>query len=240
MTPSSLRSYQFLESTPSSLLLHYVTNTTNMGHTLPTPPLTTSGPHTTSYPPPGSIPPPASTATSSAHSPRPNTTTPIFSNNEPTTTTPTNPAAHQSVSHHLMAQPQSTASILNIDPAPARTHTMVTRSQRGIVKPLESLSLHISFVSPILKSPFLGLKDQNWCNAMYLAFGRHLEEINMTMAHLEKKQTRLRTNTMTLQNLKSQSLETASPFIHDAVTLHLVTASQHLLTASARTDSTRI
>ncbi|GJY53573.1 ribonuclease H-like domain-containing protein [Tanacetum coccineum] len=44
---------------------------------------------------------------------------------------------------------------------------MVTRSQRGIVKPLERLSLHTSFVSPIPKSPFLALKDPNWCNAMY-------------------------------------------------------------------------
>ncbi|GJT87302.1 hypothetical protein Tco_1069019 [Tanacetum coccineum] len=75
---------------------------------------------------------------------------------------------------------------------------------------------------------------------MYLAFGRHLEEIHVTWAHLEKKQTRLRTNTKTLQDLKSHRLETVSPFIHDAVTLHLVMASQHFLTASARTDSTRI
>ncbi|GJR15890.1 hypothetical protein Tco_0798542 [Tanacetum coccineum] len=74
----------------------------------------------------------------------------------------------------------------------------------------------------------------------FLAFGRHLEEIHVTWAHFEKKRTRLRTNTKTLQDLKSQSLETASPLIYDAVTLHLVTASQHLLTASARTDSTRI
>ncbi|GJT36303.1 ribonuclease H-like domain-containing protein [Tanacetum coccineum] len=44
---------------------------------------------------------------------------------------------------------------------------MVTRSQRGIVKPLERLSLHTSYVSPIPKSPFLALKDPNWCNAMY-------------------------------------------------------------------------
>ncbi|GJW11900.1 hypothetical protein Tco_1577727 [Tanacetum coccineum] len=83
--------------------------------------------------------------------------------------------------------------------------------------------------------PSVGVFDE-----VYLAFGRHLEEIHVTWAHLEKKQTRLRTNTKTLQDLKSQSLETASPFIHDAVTLHLVTASQHLLTASTRTDSTRI
>nr|GFA68917.1 ribonuclease H-like domain-containing protein [Tanacetum cinerariifolium] len=44
---------------------------------------------------------------------------------------------------------------------------MVTRSQRGIVKPIEPLSFHTSFVSPIPKSPFLALKVLNWCNAMY-------------------------------------------------------------------------
>ncbi|GKF51468.1 reverse transcriptase domain-containing protein [Tanacetum coccineum] len=74
----------------------------------------------------------------------------------------------------------------------------------------------------------------------YFTFGRHLDELHVTWAHLEKKRTRLRTNTKTLQDLKSRSLETTSPSIHDAITLHLVTASQHLLTASARTDSTRI
>ncbi|GJY59069.1 hypothetical protein Tco_0458961 [Tanacetum coccineum] len=74
---------------------------------------------------------------------------------------------------------------------------------------------------------------------VYLAFGMHLEEIHVTWADLEKRRTRLRTNTKTLHYLKSRSLETASTFMHDAVTLHLVTAS-HLLTASARTDSTQI
>nr|GEX15696.1 ribonuclease H-like domain-containing protein [Tanacetum cinerariifolium] len=39
--------------------------------------------------------------------------------------------------------------------------------QLGIVKPSEHLSLITSFVSPISKSPFLALKDPNWCNAMY-------------------------------------------------------------------------
>ncbi|GJS63592.1 hypothetical protein Tco_0678156 [Tanacetum coccineum] len=48
---------------------------------------------------------------------------------------------------------------------------------------------------------------------------------------------RLRTNTKTLKDLCSQSLETASQAIHDAVTTHQVTASQHFMTASARTDS---
>ncbi|GJZ23765.1 retrovirus-related pol polyprotein from transposon TNT 1-94, partial [Tanacetum coccineum] len=41
---------------------------------------------------------------------------------------------------------------------------------------------------------------------VYLAFRRHLEEIHVTWAHLEKKQTRLRTNTKTLEDLCSQRL----------------------------------
>nr|GEW17959.1 ribonuclease H-like domain-containing protein [Tanacetum cinerariifolium] len=56
---------------------------------------------------------------------------------------------------------------------------------------------------------------------LVFTFRRHLKEIYETWAHLEKKRTRLRTNTKTLQDLKSQSPEMASPFIHDAVTLHL-------------------
>ncbi|GKC75878.1 ribonuclease H-like domain-containing protein [Tanacetum coccineum] len=44
---------------------------------------------------------------------------------------------------------------------------MVTRSQSGIVKPIERLSLHTSSLSSIPKSSFVALKDPNWCNAMY-------------------------------------------------------------------------
>nr|GEX57372.1 ribonuclease H-like domain-containing protein [Tanacetum cinerariifolium] len=66
-----------------------------------------------------------------------------------------------------MVHPQPTDPIPIIDLAPARTHTMVTRPQRGIVKPLERFSLPTSSISPIPKSPFLALKDINWCNAMY-------------------------------------------------------------------------
>nr|GEU58414.1 hypothetical protein [Tanacetum cinerariifolium] len=71
----------------------------------------------------------------------------------------------------------------------------------------------------------------------YLAFRRHFEEIHVTWAHLEKKRTRLRTNNKTLEDLCSQSLETVSTILHDAVTTHLVMASQHFMMASARTDS---
>ncbi|GJT60981.1 reverse transcriptase domain-containing protein [Tanacetum coccineum] len=72
---------------------------------------------------------------------------------------------------------------------------------------------------------------RSWIPMRYLAFGRHLEEIHVTWAHLEKKRTRLWTNTKTLEDLCSQRLETASPTLHDAVTTHLVTASQYFMTA---------
>ncbi|GJT58918.1 hypothetical protein Tco_1002451 [Tanacetum coccineum] len=68
--------------------------------------------------------------------------------------------------------------------------------------------------------PSVGVFDE-----VYFSFGRHLDELHVTWAHLEKKQTRLRTNTKTLEDLCSQSLETASPAIHDAVTTHQVMGS---------------
>ncbi|GJX95758.1 protein kinase-like domain, concanavalin A-like lectin/glucanase domain protein [Tanacetum coccineum] len=71
----------------------------------------------------------------------------------------------------------------------------------------------------------------------YFSFGRHLDELHVTWAHLEKKRTRLRTNTKTLEDLCSQSLETASQAIHDAVITHQVTALHHFMTASVRTES---
>ncbi|GJX42965.1 hypothetical protein Tco_0259641 [Tanacetum coccineum] len=90
-------------------------------------------------------------------------------------------------------------------------------------------------------STIIAQQLQNLLPAMlvmrYFSFGRHLDELHVTWAHLEKKRTRLRTNTKTLEDLCSQSLETASQAIHDAVTTHQVTASQHFMTASARTDS---
>ncbi|GJX64995.1 hypothetical protein Tco_0299338 [Tanacetum coccineum] len=40
---------------------------------------------------------------------------------------------------------------------------------------------------------------------LYFAFGRHLEEIHMTWAHLEKKRIRLRTYTTLLKNLSLEA-----------------------------------
>nr|GEY36373.1 ribonuclease H-like domain-containing protein [Tanacetum cinerariifolium] len=50
---------------------------------------------------------------------------------------------------------------------PPRTHPMITRSQSGIVKPIDCLSLHTSSISPIPKNSSHALKDPNWRNAMY-------------------------------------------------------------------------
>ncbi|GJS00802.1 hypothetical protein Tco_0317310 [Tanacetum coccineum] len=71
----------------------------------------------------------------------------------------------------------------------------------------------------------------------YFSFDTYLDELHVNWAHLEKKQMRLRTNIETLEDLCSQSLETASQAIHDTVTTHQVTVSQHFMMASARTDS---
>ncbi|GJT95193.1 hypothetical protein Tco_1090711 [Tanacetum coccineum] len=53
--------------------------------------------------------------------------------------------------------------------------------------------------------PSVGVFDE-----VFLALGWHLEEIHMTWAHLEKKQTRLQTYTKSLDESFSQSVETAS------------------------------
>ncbi|GJT56611.1 ribonuclease H-like domain-containing protein [Tanacetum coccineum] len=44
---------------------------------------------------------------------------------------------------------------------------MITRSQSGIVKPIDHLSLNTFLISPILKNPSDVLKDPQWRNAMY-------------------------------------------------------------------------
>nr|GEV95359.1 ribonuclease H-like domain-containing protein [Tanacetum cinerariifolium] len=44
---------------------------------------------------------------------------------------------------------------------------MVTRSQSGIVKPIDCLSLHTTSISPLPKSSFLALQNPHWNNAMH-------------------------------------------------------------------------
>ncbi|GKA42463.1 hypothetical protein Tco_0735123 [Tanacetum coccineum] len=79
--------------------------------------------------------------------------------------------------------------------------------------------------------PWLGTRISSGALMRYSAFGRHLEEIHVTWAHLEKKQTRLRTYTNISQEFLLK-LETASQITRDAVTTHTKTTSQDLKTAS--------
>ncbi|GJW29406.1 hypothetical protein Tco_0046281 [Tanacetum coccineum] len=53
--------------------------------------------------------------------------------------------------------------------------------------------------------PSVGVFDE-----LFLALGWHWEEMRVTWAHLEKKRTRLRTYTKSLEESCSQSVETAS------------------------------
>ncbi|GJT99810.1 hypothetical protein Tco_1110149 [Tanacetum coccineum] len=73
----------------------------------------------------------------------------------------------------------------------------------------------------------------------YLAFGRHLEEIHVTWAHLEKKRTRLWTYTNISQDYVLSGWRRPQD-TRDAVTIHPTTVSQHLPTASARTTHPNI
>ncbi|GJT51327.1 hypothetical protein Tco_0977484 [Tanacetum coccineum] len=60
---------------------------------------------------------------------------------------------------------------------------------------------------------------------VFLALGLLLEEIHVTWAHLEKKRTRLRTYTKSLEDLSMQWLETASQAYSEAVVIYVVTVS---------------
>ncbi|GJU53239.1 hypothetical protein Tco_1226953 [Tanacetum coccineum] len=58
------------------------------------------------------------------------------------------------------------------------------------------------------------------------ALGWHLEEIHVTWAHLEKKQTRLRLYTKSLEELCIQCVETASRILSDGVRTFKMTVSE--------------
>ncbi|GJU96369.1 hypothetical protein Tco_1321125 [Tanacetum coccineum] len=86
------------------------------------------------------------------------------------------------------------------------------------------VALQIEFnelYTPSYKPPGVIYEDDE----VYFAFGRHLDELHVTWAHLEKKRMRIQTNTKTLEDLCSQSLETTSQAIHDAVMTHQGTAA---------------
>ncbi|GJU06666.1 ribonuclease H-like domain-containing protein [Tanacetum coccineum] len=156
MTPSSPPSYTFLDTQRSPLL-------TSLASKLPNP--STNIPHQTSIP----TAPPITDPTQSPPHTGPNSPGPTFPTNQPTSHEPNN-IQTQTQNNPLPPpifdppNPQTNTNPVN---EPPRTHPMITRSQSGIVKPIERLSLHTSSLSPIPKSPFIALKDLNWCNAIY-------------------------------------------------------------------------
>ncbi|GKD24113.1 hypothetical protein Tco_1225816 [Tanacetum coccineum] len=177
MTPSSPPSYTFLDTQPSPLL-------TSIASKLPNP--STNIPHQTSIPT-------ASPITDPTQSPPhtgPNSPGPTFPTNQPTSHEPNN-IQTQTQNNPLPPpifdppNPQTNTNPVN---EPPRTHPMITRSQSGIVKPIERLSLHTSSLSPIPKSPFIALKDPNWCNAK-LAFNRKM------LLFLDSKNTTFKAST---------------------------------------------
>ncbi|GJS96815.1 ribonuclease H-like domain-containing protein [Tanacetum coccineum] len=156
MTPSSSPSYTFLDTQRSPLL-------TSLASKHPNP--STNIPHQTSI----LAASPITDPTQNPPHTGPNSRGPTFPTNQPTSHEPNN-IQTQTQNNPLpppifnLPNPQTNTNSVN---EPPRTHPMITRSQSGIVKPIECLSHHTSFLSPIPKSPFIALKDPNWCNAMY-------------------------------------------------------------------------
>ncbi|GJR01774.1 hypothetical protein Tco_0524758 [Tanacetum coccineum] len=73
--------------------------------------------------------------------------------------------------------------------------------------------------------PSVGVFDE-----VYFSFGRHLEEINVTWAHLEKKRTRLRTYTNMAQEFLYSGWRRRHKY-NDAVTTMIKTVSLDSKTA---------
>ncbi|GJU68024.1 ribonuclease H-like domain-containing protein [Tanacetum coccineum] len=143
MTPSSPPSYTFLDTTLASPILHHILNAK------------TQQPHIQTQP----------NSNQQPNNPLPNTRPPMQAQ-QPQNHTGPSTNAYELPIHNPMTHPPYDPPTNHV-PEPTRTHRMVTRSQAGIVKPIDRLSLHTSPLSPIPKSPFLALKDPNWSNAMH-------------------------------------------------------------------------
>nr|GEW84168.1 hypothetical protein [Tanacetum cinerariifolium] len=160
MTPSSPPSYQFLEPTPSSFLLH---------HALLDPTTHTYG--STADPQPNTYTPPITDPTQIPPHTSLDSLGLTFPINQPTSHEPYNTQTQtQSQNSPLPPpifdppNPQTNTDLVN---EPPRTHIMITQSQSSIVKPINRLSLNAFFISPIPKNSSDTLKDSQWRNARY-------------------------------------------------------------------------
>ncbi|GJY10341.1 hypothetical protein Tco_0378526 [Tanacetum coccineum] len=99
------------------------------------------------------------------------------------------------------------ASVAIIDRQLPFEYTIASRSTDVMVMALPVLNInHSAFMSMFEREKLSGSNFNDW----FLALGWHLEEIHVTWAHLEKKQTRLRTYIKSLVELCIQRVETAS------------------------------
>ncbi|GJZ74161.1 ribonuclease H-like domain-containing protein [Tanacetum coccineum] len=146
MTPSSPPSYTFLDTTPASPILYHILNAK------------TQQPHIQTQP----------NSNQQPNNPLPKTGPPMQAQQPQNHTRPST-NAHELPIHNPMTHPPYDPPTNHSShvPEPTQTHRMVTRSQAGIVKPVNRLSLHTSPLSPIPISPFLALKDPNWSKAMH-------------------------------------------------------------------------
>ncbi|GJV52131.1 hypothetical protein Tco_1447872 [Tanacetum coccineum] len=79
-------------------------------------------------------------------------------------------------------------------------------------------------------------EETSWCKIMprkVFSIWKAFEGNTRDLGSFGEETDKITNQHQDSQDLMSQRLETASPFIHDAITLHLVTASQHFLTESA-------
>ncbi|GJU91579.1 ribonuclease H-like domain-containing protein [Tanacetum coccineum] len=156
MTPSYPPSYHFFEPTPSSSLLH---------HTLLD--FTTHAHGPTADPQPNTHTPPITDPIQSPPHTGLNSPGPAFPTNQPTSHESHNTQTQNSPLPPYIFDPPNPQTNTDLVNEPPRTHLMITRSQSGIVKPIDCLSLNTFLISPILKNPSHALKDPQWRNAMY-------------------------------------------------------------------------
>ncbi|GJZ26934.1 ribonuclease H-like domain-containing protein [Tanacetum coccineum] len=146
--------YTFLDTQPYPLL-------TSLASKLPN--SSTNIPHHTSSP---TAPPITDPNQSPTHT-GPNSPGPTFPTNQPTCYEPHNTQTQNSLLPPPIFDPPNPQTNTDLVNEPPRTHPMITRSQSGIVKPIDHLSLNTFLISPIPKNPSDALKDPQWRNAIY-------------------------------------------------------------------------
>nr|GEX46388.1 ribonuclease H-like domain-containing protein [Tanacetum cinerariifolium] len=116
--------------------------------------------------------PPVHEATTPPTSPTHSAQSPITSIIDGSAHTPINPHSAQSTDHEAPSSPNSAQHAPTIipkppvNPNPDSVHHMVTRFRVGTNRPVESLTLHVSSVSPLPRSYHDAFNDVTWHSAM--------------------------------------------------------------------------